>query len=112
MLARGIVQADPLGLGVVTSIDGALLDQQGKPSDRLFLVGPLRKAQLWESTAVPELRVQASDLARELLSELPAARTTPARGSWRKLDIALSTATAPTQGDDEDFVPVYIGEHI
>jgi uncharacterized NAD(P)/FAD-binding protein YdhS len=112
MLARGIVQADPLGLGVVTSPDGALLDQNGNPSDRLFLVGPLRKAQLWESTAVPELRVQAADLARKLLSELPAPRTMPAPDTWRKLDIALSTATTPPTEGDDDFVPVYIGEHI
>ena len=110
MLERGIVQADPLGLGVVTSPEGALLDRHGRPSERLFLVGPLRKAQLWESTAVPELRVQAASLARKLIDEAPASPTRDAQDTWRKLDVALSTADRNGAGDD--FVPVYIGEHI
>ena len=38
------------------------------PSERLFLVGPLRKGLLWENTAVPELRVEAEQLARHLSS--------------------------------------------
>lgn len=107
MLARGVVQPDPLGLGVVTAPDGALLDRHGRPSDHIYLVGPLRKAQLWESTAVPELRVQAADLAAKLLDQLPSAE--PAQDTWRKLDVAMSTTDS---GNGGDFVPVYIGEHI
>jgi uncharacterized NAD(P)/FAD-binding protein YdhS len=33
---------------------------------RIFTLGPVLKGQLWESTAVRELRQQAADLARHV----------------------------------------------
>jgi uncharacterized NAD(P)/FAD-binding protein YdhS len=62
----GTIRPDPLGLGLDTDEHGAVIDATGRASDRLFLVGPLRKGQLWENTAVPELRVEAAALARFL----------------------------------------------
>lgn len=66
LLQRGLIQRDEFGLGILTDADGAVLDATGRASDWLFLIGPMRKAQLWEGTAVPELRVHARDLARRL----------------------------------------------
>ena len=66
MRRADLIRPDPLGLGLDTDERGRLLDADGRASDRLFLVGPLRKGQLWENTAVPELRVEALRLA-ELL---------------------------------------------
>ena len=64
----GLIRPDALGLGLDTDEDGRLLDAAGRPSERqrLSLAGPLRKGQLWEHTAVPELRVEAERLARRL----------------------------------------------
>ena len=45
---------------------GPVLDAQGQPSPWLWAVGPLRQGQLLESTAVPEIRVQARDIALEI----------------------------------------------
>ncbi len=59
----GLIRPDPLGLGLDTDEDGRLLRADGRPSERLFLVGPLRKGLLWENTAVPELRVEARRMA-------------------------------------------------
>ena len=39
------------------------LNAEGRPSERMFLVGPLRKGLLWENTAVPELRLEARRMA-------------------------------------------------
>ena len=64
----GLVRPDELGLGLDSDADGRLLTADGHASRRLFLVGPLRKGQLWENTAVPELRVEATRMA-ELLAE-------------------------------------------
>ena len=64
----GLVRPDELGLGLDSDADGRLLAADGHASRRLFLVGPLRKGQLWENTAVPELRVEARRMA-ELLAE-------------------------------------------
>ena len=66
----GLVRPDELGLGLDSDADGRLLTADGRASRRLFLVGPLRKGQLWENTAVPELRVEARRMA-ELLADGP-----------------------------------------
>jgi len=64
----GLARLDELGLGLDSASDGRLLDAEGRASDRLFLVGPLRKGRLWENTAVPELRVEARAMAETLAS--------------------------------------------
>jgi uncharacterized NAD(P)/FAD-binding protein YdhS len=70
LLEAGLVRADALGLGLATDADGALLDAEGRASGVLFTLGPLRRGDLWESTAIPEIRVQALALARRLLERL------------------------------------------
>ena len=68
LLARKLVRTDPLSLGLDTADNGALLDASGTASDFLYTLGPLRKGNLWETTAVPEIRVQVSELASHLAS--------------------------------------------
>ena len=63
----GWLTPDPLGLGVETDDDGALLATDGARVEGLFTLGPLRRPALWESTAIPEIREQAAELARRLL---------------------------------------------
>ncbi len=68
--AQGRLCADPLGLGLQVDGAHALLDAVGRPQAGLYYVGPLLKAQHWEAIAVPELRVHARDVAREVASTL------------------------------------------
>jgi uncharacterized NAD(P)/FAD-binding protein YdhS len=65
--AKGLARPDSLFLGLDVDENGALLDSDGLASDFLFVVGPPRKGQLWETTAVPEIRVQVAELAGHLL---------------------------------------------
>ena len=64
---QGLAVIDDIGLGLETDSLGRLLQADGSPSTGLFTLGPLRKGALWETTAVPEIRVQAQTLARDLL---------------------------------------------
>jgi uncharacterized NAD(P)/FAD-binding protein YdhS len=68
LMREKMARPDPLSLGLDTSEDGALIDAQGSASDFLYALGPSRKGSLWETTAVPEIRVQASQLATLLLA--------------------------------------------
>lgn len=81
LLASGQGTSDPHRLGLDTAPTGALIDRAGWPSDRLFAVGPLRRGTLYESTAIPEIRAQAGELAELVVAEwgrrLPATRTSP-----------------------------------
>ncbi len=68
LLQRKMVRPDPLCLGLDVASDGALIDAEGVASDILYTLGPVRKGGLWETIAVPEIRVQASELAAMLLA--------------------------------------------
>jgi uncharacterized NAD(P)/FAD-binding protein YdhS len=62
----GWLVPDPLRLGVETAADGRLLGSDGNPVEGLYTLGPLRRPALWESTAIPEIRQQAAELAKRL----------------------------------------------
>jgi uncharacterized NAD(P)/FAD-binding protein YdhS len=63
---RGLVAPDPLALGLATTPDGRVLGADGAVVEGLFTVGPARKGTLWESTAIPEIRAQAAQVAASL----------------------------------------------
>ncbi|MBV9463764.1 MAG: FAD/NAD(P)-binding protein [Verrucomicrobiae bacterium] len=67
ILADGFARPDPLGLGLLTARDGAVINDAGRPSRHLYALGNLRRGTLLESTAIPELRVQARDLADQII---------------------------------------------
>lgn len=68
LIRQRMVRPDPLYLGLDVSQDGALIDADGAASDFLYTIGPVRKGSLWETIAVPELRVQVSELANTLVT--------------------------------------------
>ena len=66
LLAAGLGRVGPHGLGLDVDAAGRLAGADGVPHERLWLVGPLRRGTLWETTAVPEIRTQAARLAADL----------------------------------------------
>jgi uncharacterized NAD(P)/FAD-binding protein YdhS len=73
LLATGIVRTDPLGQGLLTDNDGALIGRDGAQSNVVFALGPMRRGTLVETTAIPEIREQAAGLARRILTQIPSA---------------------------------------
>jgi uncharacterized NAD(P)/FAD-binding protein YdhS len=76
LLGRGLARPDPLGLGIEADACGALLDASGQPSNTIFTLGPPLRGQLYETTAIPEIRDQAAALAARLVT-LCRARSVP-----------------------------------
>nr|WP_217918567.1 FAD/NAD(P)-binding protein [Myxococcus sp. AM010] len=74
LVETGRARSDALGMGLATDADGALLDAGGRASGRLYTLGPPRRGELWETTAVPEIRGQARELAWHLLQRLSSTR--------------------------------------
>jgi len=68
LLRQKRVRPDPLFLGLEASAGGALTNAFGEASDFLYTLGPSRKGSLWETTAVPEIRLQAAELAEHLVA--------------------------------------------
>jgi len=67
MLKDGLITVDDLGIGLRADDLGRVISQHGLISDNLFLLGPLRRGELWESTAARELRAQGRVIAEEIL---------------------------------------------
>ena len=66
LVTNGHVAPDPLGLGCAAEADGRLHHDDGA-WPRLFVIGSLLRGTLWESTAMPEIRMQARHLADRFL---------------------------------------------
>jgi uncharacterized NAD(P)/FAD-binding protein YdhS len=63
LLEQGWLQPDPHRLGALVDDQGALLPACGGSRPPLYALGPLRLGSLLESIAIPEIRVQARNLA-------------------------------------------------
>jgi uncharacterized NAD(P)/FAD-binding protein YdhS len=68
---QGLIRADPLRLGLDLDADHRAIDAEGRTHATLFAVGPITRGALWEINAVPDIRVQAAEVATHLLAALP-----------------------------------------
>lgn len=66
------VLADPLGLGFQADTDGRLRHPGGS-WPQLYALGSLMRGVWWESLAMPDIRVQADQLATQMLTTTDAA---------------------------------------
>jgi uncharacterized NAD(P)/FAD-binding protein YdhS len=69
LLAAGRIRCDDLKFGLDATPDGRLKSEDGEPSEMLYTLGTALKGILWESTAIPEIRAQARDLAQTIISD-------------------------------------------
>ncbi|HEX4190948.1 MAG TPA: FAD/NAD(P)-binding protein [Marmoricola sp.] len=72
LLARSggaLATVSATGLGLVTE-DGRLVDGAGSTEAPIWTLGSLRRGELWETTAVPEIRTQAAHLAAAVLDQV------------------------------------------
>ena len=70
LLRRGILDRHETGYGFHANRDGAILDGDNNKSGVLYTLGPPLKGVLGETTAVPEIRMQAFKLASLIVKEL------------------------------------------
>jgi uncharacterized NAD(P)/FAD-binding protein YdhS len=70
LIDQDLAALDATAMGLRATADGALLDASDEIVPGLFAAGPLLRGAAYEATAVPELRVQAADVARSVAREL------------------------------------------
>jgi len=66
LIDSGLACPDPLRLGLDVSRDGRAIDRQGLESDRISLIGSIRRGAEWESIGITEIRAQAATIAERL----------------------------------------------
>jgi uncharacterized NAD(P)/FAD-binding protein YdhS len=74
LIENGFATPHETGLGFRTGDSGELIDAAGCPSTNMFTLGPPRRGDLFETTAVPEIRRQAEELARRFIGSVAPAR--------------------------------------
>jgi uncharacterized NAD(P)/FAD-binding protein YdhS len=67
LIEDGLAVADPLQLGVAAHPDGRLVNARGDVQPGLYAIGSLLRGNLWECTAMPEIRAAAHALAAGLV---------------------------------------------
>jgi uncharacterized NAD(P)/FAD-binding protein YdhS len=66
---RMLIAPDQTGAGINCQPSGKVIDGCGQSNNQLYAIGPLLKAVLLESVAVPELKGQAEELAHSICAE-------------------------------------------
>lgn len=67
LMEHGLGKPDAIDLGLDVTKDFQLINARGEPSGSYFAIGPVTKGVFWESTAVPDIRVQVAKLVDALL---------------------------------------------
>lgn len=68
LIDRNHIRNDDLSLGIAASPDGRVVNKNGDFSNVVYTLGTALRGTLWETTAIPEIRTQAKQLAIQLLS--------------------------------------------
>ncbi len=67
LLKKGMIRPDEMNLGIDANSEFQVIEANNNTCESIYAIGSLLKGKLWESTAVPELRSQASRLADALV---------------------------------------------
>ncbi len=70
LMGHGLARPDPLGRGLDVSRDSMVVGKTGIATAALFALGPLSVGRFWEITAVPEIREQCAQVARDVARQL------------------------------------------
>ena len=70
MVEDGLLRADPLGQGLDVSDKEALVGRNGTPSRHLYVLGPPTRGRYTEIVAIPDIRLQAAEVADHLVAQL------------------------------------------
>lgn len=70
LLAKEIIKTGSLRMGAKVNSVGALIGKGDIAAVNIFAIGSIQKGELWETVAIPELRVQARNLATTILEAI------------------------------------------
>lgn len=68
LLASGLASPGPLGLGISTFYpEHSVINHEGKIVENLFALGSILLGERFETTAIPEIRIQAQAIAKAII---------------------------------------------
>ncbi len=91
-----LIRPDQQDLGLDVDALGRLIAADGSPSPTLYSIGPVTRGAFWEITSVPDIRVQAAALARQLSAQLRERNAAP----WPVRVAAVPDLDLPLESHD------------
>lgn len=70
LLSKNMIIPDDLKMGIKTTLNGQILQNKQQASADIYAIGSLLRGVLWETTAVPEIRVQAESIAQQIIDSI------------------------------------------
>jgi uncharacterized NAD(P)/FAD-binding protein YdhS len=70
LMAKGLIKPDSLRIGMDVTDSWTLIDANGKENSGLYTLGGNLRGLLWETIAIPELKVQTAELAKRILGRV------------------------------------------
>lgn len=70
LLSKQMIIPDDLKMGIKTTLNGQVLQQEHTASTDIYALGSLLRGVLWETTAVPEIRQQAESIAQQIIDSI------------------------------------------
>lgn len=70
LLSKRMILADDLKMGIKTTLNGQVLEKDNTASTDMYAIGSLLRGVLWETTAVPEIRMQAESIAKQIIDSI------------------------------------------
>ena len=70
MTKDGLLRADPLGQGLDVAENEALIGRNGRASRNIYVLGPPTRGRYTEIVAIPDIRLQAAEVAEHLIEQL------------------------------------------
>lgn len=70
LLSSGLIAPSPLKMGIRALSNGSVLKNEEEISANMYAIGSLLRGVLWETTAVPELREQAENIAKQIIASI------------------------------------------
>ena len=89
LFSQGLATDGPLGGGFNCTLDGEMIESNGRASGHLFNLGPGRLGTLLESIAIPEIRQQAAHLAAILARRIDSTNRIKALSTPSQSKVAL-----------------------
>lgn len=68
LATKGIIQADPLALGIAVNADSQTLNLNNQANTHLYVVGPAARGRFGELMGLPQVAEHAESVARHLLN--------------------------------------------
>lgn len=99
LVARGLARAHALDTGIDCDGQGRLINAAGHGAERLRVIGPMRKGSLWETTAMPEIRVQAAELATDICRSIARLPKSSRPVDLHGLELSADQAAADAYND-------------